>query len=189
LRLTCRATSYAELFAGAPPNPTQSANFENFFGKQLIPMLKKENFVGNLNLLAGDARGMCEELVVAAPSKAAPEWRVTNPFDSMYKIVYQLTMRTVGANEIANDPKLLAHTLSVFEQFETSSSTMRIIFPWLPTPRHWIRMYNGARLYMIFQKIVEDRKKEGRRENDALQFLLDQDVSIREIVSVCWREL
>jgi hypothetical protein len=33
-------------------------------------------------------------------------------------------------------------------------------------------------------KIIEDRKKAGRREEDALQYLLDQGQDVREVVSV-----
>jgi hypothetical protein len=102
-------------------------------------MLRKENFVRNLGLLTA----------LAPVSKAAPEWRVTNPFDSMYQLVYQLTMRTVGAKEIADNPELLIRTLSIFEQFENSSSNMRIVVPWLPTLKHLTRMYNGAKLYIV----------------------------------------
>lgn len=37
---------------------------------------------------------------------------------------------------------------------------------------------------MIIKNIVDDRKKTGRREEDALQFLLDQNDSMLDIITV-----
>lgn len=159
-------------------------------------MIKRENFVKNLDVLTGDTLAAYKKLAAAAPasapaSKADPEseWKVTNPFDSMYRVVYQLTMRTVGADDIAADPALLRHTLALFERFETSGSTAKVVFPWFPTPRHLVRMWTGARLAMVFQRIIDGRKRTGKKGNDPLQFLIDQGASIKHIVAVCFCSL
>ena len=107
-----------------------------------------------------------------------------NPFDTIYKTVYQLTMRTVGCNEIASDPALLNRTLHLFEIIEKSGTPTGIVFPWLPTPAKVKKLYAGFSLFMIFQKIVNQRKKTGRRENDALQFMMDQGDSMERIIGV-----
>lgn len=39
-------------------------------------------------------------------------------------------------------------------------------------------------MYMIFQKIVKGRKATGHREEDALQYLLDQGDDMNMIISV-----
>ena len=109
---------------------------------------------------------------------------ITDPFDSIYKIVFQLTMRTVGCNEIANDPALLAKTLSYFEIIEQSATPVVVIFPWLPTLSKLKRTYAGGRLYMLFQSIVNNRKKTGQRDEDALQFLIDQGDDVAKIIGV-----
>ena len=109
---------------------------------------------------------------------------VTNPFDSVYKIVFQLTMRTVGCNEIADDPTLLAKTLSYFETIEQSGTPAGVLFPWLPTPSKLKRTYAGGRLYMLFQSIVNERKKTGKRDDDSLQFMIDQGDDVTKIIGV-----
>ena len=109
---------------------------------------------------------------------------ITDPFDSVYKIVFQLTMRTVGCNEIANDPRLLAKTLSFFETIQQSATPAGVIFPWLPTPAKLKRTYAGGALYIIFQGIVNERKKTGKREEDALQFMIDQGDDVIKIIGV-----
>lgn len=93
-------------------------------------------------------------------------------------------MRTVGCNEIADDPTLLAKTLSLFETIEHSATPTGIIFPWLPTLAKLKRTVAGGRLYMIFQQIVNKRKRTGKRENDALQFMIDQGDDVVKIISV-----
>ena len=109
---------------------------------------------------------------------------ITDPFDSVYKVVFQLTMRTVGCNEIANDPRLQAKTLGFFETIQRSATPAGVIFPWLPTPAKLKRTYAGAALYMMFQGIVNKREKTGRREEDALQFMIDQGDDVTKIIGV-----
>lgn len=93
-------------------------------------------------------------------------------------------MRTVGCKDIAEDPKLLHKTLGLFETIEQSSTPAAIILPRFPTLALIKRTIAGGRLYMIFKKIVDDRRKTGKREDDPLQHLIDQNDSINEIIQV-----
>ncbi|KAI0799377.1 cytochrome P450 6A1 [Xylaria sp. FL0064] len=176
--------AFAELLTGQPeaPKDGHQDGFAQEFTKALVPLMKKENFVKNLDLLTGDTRAACEALAAAPPSNADPDWRVTDPFESFYEIVYQLTMRTVGANDIAENPKLLKHTLSIFDWFEKADSFAKVIFPWLPTVNHYMRLYYGAKLAFVFRDIIEKRKKTGQKGNDALQFLIDRGLTLPNIV-------
>lgn len=177
---------FTELFAGGPATTSKLDNFSAYFNRNLIAMMKKENLVRTLPLMISDTRIVCENLGTDPSYKAAngSDWRVFNPFDDMYRIVYKLTMRTVGATEIAEDPELLRYSLGIFEAFDRSSSNLRIIFPWLPTPRHLYRMYNGARLYMVFDKILKQRVKSSVKMDDALQTLIDQGADVEDVVMV-----
>ncbi|KAI5920084.1 cytochrome P450 6A1 [Camillea tinctor] len=174
---------FAELLTGQPAATAESENFAQLFQKALIPMMRKDRMNRNLVTLCSDTRRACEELASALPATPGSAWAVTNPFDSLYRIVYQLTMRTVGAEDIANDPALLNSTLALFESFEEAESIARIVFPWLPTFRHLTRIYNGARLAMVFQGIVEKRRTTGKRREDPLQSLIDQGMGIRDIIA------
>lgn len=93
-------------------------------------------------------------------------------------------MRTLGANEVAQDLPLLWKTLSLFEKIESSVSPMRIIFPWLPTLGWLGQTISGARLYAIFDNVAKKRKSEQRREDDSFQYLLDSGVNMVYILSV-----
>ncbi|KAI1495631.1 cytochrome P450 6A1 [Biscogniauxia marginata] len=174
---------FAELLTGQPAATAEADNFSQVFSKALVLMMRKESLDRILVTLKGDTRRACEALAAAAPSRADRGWMVTDPFESIYRIVYQLTMRTVGAEDISEDPALLRSTLAIFEWFEKSESTAKVVFPWLPTPNHLIRMYNGVRLAMVFQNIVEKRRRTGKRGDDSLQNLIDQGLGIRDIVA------
>ncbi|KAH0343929.1 cytochrome P450, partial [Aureobasidium melanogenum] len=174
-------TGYSTLFAGSPTVPKaidsdQDDVDDQHFFRRLLAMLKKENFVQNLDSLIADTRSRLEDLV-KDPSG------MTDPFESIYGVVYQLTMRTVACNEIANDRDLLDKTLDMFEKIEASSSAKLIILPWFPFPGKLKRLWYGARLYMIFKNIIEDRAKNGRRENDPLQFMIEKGDSVKEILT------
>jgi sterol 14-demethylase len=91
----------------------------------------------------------------------------------------------VGCNEIANDPELLKKTLHHFETIESSATATTIIFPWLPSPALIKRTIAGAKLYMIFQRIVNNRKKTARTEDDPLQHLIDSGDDMQSIIAVC----
>lgn len=158
--------------------------FGPWFTKTLIYLMKGDNFVKNLDHLTGDARRSCERLADAPASPADPEWRVMDPFDAVYNMVYQLTMRTVGCREVAESPQLLARTLHLFESLDSMKSTLRFFFPWLPTINHLRRMYAGIQLHIIFSKIVDERRKTGRKEKDAFQHLIDSNTDNTMILQV-----
>lgn len=109
---------------------------------------------------------------------------ITDPFQSLYKIVYQLTMRIVGCDDIADDPELLEKTLRLYETIEESATATAIIFPWFPSPAIIKRTIAGGRLYMIIKKIVEERNKTGKRGDDPLQYLIDQGDNMPRIIEV-----
>ena len=52
-----------------------------------------------------------------------------DPSEDVYKIVYLLTMRALGAIEVANSRPLLDKTLRLFELIAESSTSYQIIFP------------------------------------------------------------
>src|ERR1700761_3338765 len=93
-------------------------------------------------------------------------------------------MRAGGATEIANNRKLLDKTLSLYQTIESTATPYQIIFPWLPSPALFKRFFAGTRLYMVFQNLVNERKKTGKRYDDPLQYLIDQGDPMRNIIAV-----
>lgn len=158
-------------------NHKEETGFGAYFSKRLVNMLKGNRLAQGLPQLLQDAREMLDEL-------AANPRNIVDPFDSIYRMVFKFTMRTVACNEIADDPALLDKTLSLYESVEETATPISIMFPWAPTPAKFKRFFSGAKLYAIFKRVVDDRKRDDRRENDALQYLLDQGDSITDIITV-----
>lgn len=170
------------LAAGPKVDAVQGENaFNNWFARTITRLMKRENFVRNLDLLTGDTVAALDRIITR---NGGAKTGVFDPFDDIYRIVYQLTMRTVGATEIAESPELLRKTLKMFEDMEGAASATRIAFPWLPTRAYFTQMMVGAQLYSTFNNIAKERKASGQRYEDAMQFLLDSDVDMIRVLSV-----
>lgn len=177
---------YGALLGGSPDvkvdnNPLAesaagSSEFSHYFTKRLTAMLKGPVLKNGLPQLLKDARANIDKL-------ANDPSGVTNPFDSIYRLVFHVTMRTVACNDVANSPELIEQCLHHFEAIEGTGTPLSIMYPWMPVPAKFKRLYAGAQLYRIFQKVVDERKRTGIKDDDALQFLIDQDDSITDILT------
>lgn len=158
-------------------------------------MLKTENFghskytcscmVGDGILIVSDLPKLAADTKVRLEALSREPSGMTDPFESVYRIVYQLTMRIVGADDVAEDPELCERTLQLYETVEQSATPAAVLFPWFPSLGIIKRTYAGGRLYMIFDKIVKHRQTTGERRNDPLQYLMDQGDSTPQIIEVC----
>ncbi|KAG6010364.1 hypothetical protein E4U21_006928 [Claviceps maximensis] len=157
---------FAALFSAAPSidhlyrgQGTVSSHFVGLFKR----FTHKDRLEANLPNLVNDCVTSYEDIDVSAP---------LDPFDALYRLVYKLTLRTLGTNDVADSPKLLEETLNVFMTLDDSSA-LEVMFPKIPFPSRLSKMWAGAKLHMIFSKIIKDRRKTGRVENDAMQSMMD----------------
>lgn len=144
-------------------------------------LLQRDRLADNLHHMTTDADAALSRIDTSAP---------VDPFAVMLKLVYQLTHRTLGSNDVADDPKLLADTLAVFGRLDDSSA-VEIMFPMLPWPSKLRKMWAGARLHWAFTKIINHRRKTGKTDTDAMQTLMDEghpDIFI-SVVSLGTRSL
>ncbi|KAK5657428.1 hypothetical protein OQA88_3000 [Cercophora sp. LCS_1] len=172
---------YQVLFTGTPTLETDKNDepIGVWFTRTLSAMIKADGLSNNLSSLVEATHTLLER---NAPKKG--EERVMDPFDDIYRLVYNLTMRTVGAAEIYRSPELMEKTLGWFEKLQNASA-VQIIFPWMPTFADLSRVYAGARVFYLLKSLMEDRKKAGRREQDALQHLIDTgNGDIKKVISL-----
>ncbi|CZR62535.1 uncharacterized protein PAC_12432 [Phialocephala subalpina] len=146
-----------------------------FFIKRMTHMISSANFGRNLPKLLKDTRFRINELDQNPTG-------ITDPFESIYMIVYQLTMRMVGCDDIADNQELLMKTLRYYEKIDSSATPIAVMYPWFPSPAVVKRTYAASRLYMIVNKIVEERKKTGVKGDDPLQYLIEQGDSMFRII-------
>jgi hypothetical protein len=110
-----------------------------WFNKMVANVIKKGVISSRLQFLTGDTRRSFEALITRP--EMTGDRRVMDPFNDIYQLVYCLTMRMLGSFEIAEDPKFLDYTMSVFEQFEKYSAPSNIIFPRLLTRDYFGKLY------------------------------------------------
>lgn len=175
------AEGYAVLFGVAPPTEKYDdgkgadEDVSNHFSRRLAHLLKNEQFRRKLTTLKSDVQEAIEAI------KQDPSGR-TNPFESIYRVVFRLTIRMVGADEIADNPEVLEEALNLFEYIEASATAMSIVFPRFPSPAVLKRTYAGARLYMMIENIVKKRAASDEKHDDALQYMLDQGDRTHKII-------
>lgn len=172
---------YAVLFGVAPPTEKYDTekgaeeDITNHFNRRLAALLKNDQFRRKLSTLTSDTKEAIDAI------KNDPSGR-TDPFESIYRLVFRLTIRIVGAQEIAENAELLEETLNLFEYIEASTTATSIILPKFPSPAVLKRTYAGARLYMIIENIVKKRAASDEKYDDALQYLLDQGDRTHKII-------
>ncbi|WYZ35420.1 hypothetical protein EsH8_X_000067 [Colletotrichum jinshuiense] len=177
---------YAALFNATPQIDVSSDgcsedDFGTKFKQNIVKLLRKDILSDRLHLLVADTRHTMDAL--ASRIDPASKLGISDPFEDMYGLVFQLTMRTVGCDEIAEDAKLLQRVLGIFESIDAASTATKVMFPWMPTVGHFRRVYGGARMYMLLEKVVKERNDRGVGGNDALQFLIDNGNSTVEMVA------
>lgn len=166
------AEGYAVLFGQAPKvqahddGEGKDDDINNHFSRRLTYLLKNEQFRKKLPTLISDTQEAIEAI------RNDPSG-VTNPFESLYRIVFRLTIRMVAADEVADDPKLLEETLRYFEMIDSSATATSVMFPKLPSPAVLKRTYAGARLYVMVENIIKKRAASDEKHDDPMQYMLD----------------
>ncbi|KAK2009263.1 cytochrome P450 6A1 [Colletotrichum eremochloae] len=156
-------------------------SFDVKFNRNLVRLLRKDVLTQRLHLLVSDARGTMDAL--AARIGPSSEFGTSDPFEDMYRLVFQLTVRMVGCDEVAEDPALLQRMLHIFEGIDGAATATKVMFPWMPTVGHFRRVISGAKMYRILEGLIRERKARGVPGNDALQFLMDNGDSTIEMVA------
>ncbi|KAB8346184.1 hypothetical protein FH972_023230 [Carpinus fangiana] len=170
---------YAVLFDSGPELEQDSADekiskgFDAWFSRNIKSILRKERLMSALPTIMADTRS---RLLQLGPTG------VTDPFDSIYKLVFLLTIRLVACREIAESPAQLDKSLSLLQAIEASSTPASVIAPWAPVPAKITRFLSGAKLYMMFKELVDARHATGTREEDAMQELIDGGASTTNIM-------
>ncbi|KAL9097480.1 MAG: hypothetical protein Q9165_000376 [Trypethelium subeluteriae] len=175
---------YGYLFV---PGPAPLARFEDegvmkpfwsYFSKRLLTLLRTERLVPLVKVLSNDIDGSLERLRTQARSGK----NVINPYDTLYDIIFQLTLRAMGCTEIAADPQKRRQLLGYYATMDRCITRSSVLFPWLPTLSLAKWYWSAFRMFSMFNRVIEDRKKQGRREDDALQYMLDCGETTERIV-------
>ncbi len=149
----------------------------SYFHRRLIDLTRSDQLAKRLPALLKDTRTTIEGL--AKTSKP-----ITNPFFLNYKMTTALSSRTIGSDEIANDPKVLQAVNDYCLILQGTCSADIAAVPWLPRWSFAKRAYARWGLHSIIAPIVSKRMKKGAiPRDDALQVLINNGDSKDYIIN------
>ncbi|KAF8493360.1 cytochrome P450 [Russula emetica] len=96
-----------------------------------------------------------------------------DPFEKIYELSFQATVRCLTCTEIADEPQVVARCRQLIDQVERGITPATVLFPWFPSPSMVKRAWATKKLYDIIVRAMNVRKQSGIPRNDALQMLLD----------------
>ncbi|KAF2677482.1 cytochrome P450 6A1 [Lentithecium fluviatile CBS 122367] len=105
---------------------------------------------------------------------------VTDPFDSIYRLIFMLLIHLAGGDEMAKDHNIADEILYYFAMLDESAGATTVMFPRTPSWPFLKRTYAGFRLYTVVDNIVKQRSKQ--RLDDPIQYLLDEGERSYKIV-------
>ncbi|KAG9124092.1 hypothetical protein FRC07_012864 [Ceratobasidium sp. 392] len=105
-----------------------------------------------------------------------------DPFHDVYSIVFQLTIRATACREIADSVESCKKLEELYWLVEKGSTPTTVLLPWLPSKARKQKTEATIELYNWFDSIIKARQAEGRREEDALQVLIDLGDSTTDII-------
>ncbi|KAF7316374.1 Cytochrome P450 [Mycena indigotica] len=96
-----------------------------------------------------------------------------DPFDKIYSLIFQTTVRSLSCHEIADDMALVAQLKSLYSQLDTATTPASVLLPWLPSPAMLKKLWATKQIYDIIVHAIEQRERNGSERNDTLQMLLE----------------
>ncbi|KAK3202400.1 hypothetical protein GRF29_161g1074532 [Pseudopithomyces chartarum] len=157
-------------------------DFSKFFNSRMVRVLRTDAMQRNLPKLIADVRARLSDLAAAIPNKGFKDEAVVDPFEDIFKIAFQLTIRSVGCGDIADDLKLMGKMMHWYHLVDSLTSPTAVMYPWIPTWGMFKRTVAGMRLFEIVKKIGDERLRTGKRGEDAMQIMIDQGDDMGHIV-------
>lgn len=163
--LTCYR--FYKLYAAAPEIEFFGRDLADTFLQTFKKFVQRDYLAANLENFVSDAS---KSLAAIKPNEPM------DPFEHVFLLIYQLSHRSLGCNDIADDPKLLRYTMEIVRAIDWTSG-FQIMFTGLPTIPRIKKYLAGLKLYRIMNKILKERQRTGRRDTDTMQVLMDQGYS------------
>ncbi|KAF9066807.1 cytochrome P450 [Rhodocollybia butyracea] len=82
-----------------------------------------------------------------------------DPFDNVYELIFQLTVRSLSCAEISDDPCVVSRLKKLYDTLDVGTTPATVLLPWFPTPAMIRKVWATKEIYDIV--------------NDTLQMLLD----------------
>ncbi|KAJ6543819.1 cytochrome P450 [Mycena sp. CBHHK59/15] len=96
-----------------------------------------------------------------------------DPFEKIYELIFQTTVRSLSCSEISDDAALVARLKTLYDRLDSGTTPATVLVPWLPTPAMVRKLWATKEIYDIVSRAINAREQSGIARNDTLQMLLD----------------
>ncbi|KAJ7185501.1 cytochrome P450 [Mycena filopes] len=96
-----------------------------------------------------------------------------DPYEKIYELIFQTTVRSLSACEISDDAALVARLKTLYDRLDTGTTPATVLVPWLPTPAMIKKLWATKEIYDIVVRAIDARQQSGISRNDTLQLLVD----------------
>ncbi|KZT25713.1 cytochrome P450 [Neolentinus lepideus HHB14362 ss-1] len=96
-----------------------------------------------------------------------------DPFERVYDLVFQTTVRSLTCVEIADDAAVVARLKYLYGRLDSGTTPATVLLPWFPSPAMIKKVWATKQIYDILMGAINARIQSGVPRNDTLQILLD----------------
>ncbi|KAF4611869.1 hypothetical protein D9613_003960 [Agrocybe pediades] len=143
------------------------------FVRKILSLVRRDRIADTLPSLLDD----CEQLM----NNWGIEGRL-NPFEEIYLLVFQMTVRMATCRELAEDKKAFKELANQYWIIQNCSTPISLLFPWFPSPMKKRKDKATAALYGLLYSFVMLRRNSPRPSTDPIDLLIAQGDSDENIV-------
>ncbi|KAG6816872.1 hypothetical protein H0H87_002193 [Tephrocybe sp. NHM501043] len=104
------------------------------------------------------------------------------PFREVYDLAFQTTIRVATCRELSEDRETINSLAQAYWDFETSTSAVSLLFPWLPNNLRRKRQRATETIYGTLAQFVALRRRAQSPTSDAIDVLISEGASDEIIV-------
>ncbi|KAJ7485453.1 cytochrome P450 [Mycena latifolia] len=132
--------------------------------KRLAAVQKNAPLSGLIPVILEDSRRILESYGTSG---------TFDPFEKIYELIFQTTVRSLSSSEISDDAALVARLKTLYDRLDTGTTPATVLVPWFPTPAMIKKLWATKEIYDIVVRAINAREQSGISRNDTLQMLVD----------------
>ena len=107
-----------------------------------------------------------------------------NPFNDVYYLVFQMTVRMTTCSELAEDWAAIDRLFALYWKLEKSATPVALLLPWLPSNARRDKMQATADMYNMLSGYIDSRRSAQESGSDAIDLLIARGEDNTNIIGV-----
>jgi len=142
-------------------------------------------FVKRLSLLIRKERiDLVLPLLLEDVNRRMKEWGTEgkmNPFNEVYDLVFQMTVRMATCRELSEDREAVTRLAKNYWDIEKNGTPFSVLLPWFPSSAKKAKTKATMDLYTTLSSYVEARRKASTPSMDPIDLLISHGISNNDI--------